>query len=35
MMDLGNNSICEECAMICMDRYSDDEDKGIVVYGDQ
>ena len=35
MMDLGNNSICKECAMICMDRYSDDEDKEIVVYGDQ
>ena len=35
MMDLGDNSVCEECAMICMDIYSDDEDKEIVVYGDQ
>ena len=35
MMDLGNNSVCEECAMICMDIYSDDEDEEIVVYGDQ
>ena len=35
MMDLGNNSVCEECAMICTDIYSDDEDEEIVVYGDQ
>ena len=35
MMDLGDNSVCEECAMICMDIYSDDEDEEIVVYGDQ
>ena len=35
MMDLGDNSVCEECAMICKDIYSDDEDKEIVVYGDQ
>ena len=35
MMDLGDNSVCEECAMIGTDIYSDDEDKEIVVYGDQ
>ena len=35
MMDLGNNSVCEECALICTDIYSNDEDKEIVVYGDQ
>ena len=35
MMDLGNNSVCKECTMICMDVYSDDEDKEIAVYGDQ
>ena len=35
MMDLGNNSVCEEYAMICMDIYSDNKDEEIVVYGDQ
>ena len=35
MMDLGNNCVCEECTMICSDMYSDNEDKEIVVYGDQ
>ena len=35
MMDLGDNSVCEECSMICTDIYSDDEDEEIVVYGDQ
>ena len=35
MMDLGHNSVCEECAMICTDIYSDKEYKEIVVYGDQ
>ena len=35
MMDLGNNSVCEECAMICTDIYSDEEYKETVVYGDQ
>ena len=35
MMDLGNNSVCKECAMICMDIYSDNKDEEIVVYGDQ
>ena len=35
MMDLGDNSVCKECEMICTDVYSDDEDEEIVVYGDQ
>ena len=35
MMDLGNNSVCKEFAMICMDIYSEDEDEEIVLYGDQ
>ena len=35
LMDLGNNSVCEECAMICTYVYSDEEYKEIVVYGDQ
>ena len=34
-MDFGNNnSVCEECAMICTDAYSDEEYKEMVVYGD-
>ena len=28
-MDLGDNSVCEECAMICTDVYSTDESKGM------
>ena len=35
LMDLGDNSVCEECAMICTDMYSNDEYDGMVVYGDQ
>ena len=35
MMDFGNNSVCEECAMICTDVYSDEEYKNLIVYGDQ
>ena len=35
MMDLGDHSVCKECAMICTDIYSDDEDEEIVVYRDQ
>ena len=35
LMDLGNNSVCEECVMICTDAYSDEEYEEIVVYGDQ
>ena len=31
----GNNSICEECAMISTDVYSTDESEGMIVYGDQ
>ena len=36
-MDLGDNSVCEECAMICTDAYiySEEEYKDIIVYGDQ
>ena len=35
MMDLGDSSVCKECAMICTDIYSDNKDEDIVVYGDQ
>ena len=35
MMDLGDSSVCEECAMICTDIFSDEEDEEIVVYRDQ
>ena len=35
MMDFGDNSVCEECAMICTDVYSDEEYKNVIVYGDQ
>ena len=35
MMDLCDSSVCEECAMICTDIYSDEEYKEMVVYGDQ
>ena len=35
LMDLGDNSVCEECAMICTDTYSDEEYEEMVVYGDQ
>ena len=34
-LDLGDNSVCEECAMICTDVYSTDKSEGMVVYGDQ
>ena len=34
-MDFGDNSICEECAMICTDVYSDEEYQNLKVYGDQ
>ena len=34
-MDLGDSSVCEECAMICTDIYSDEEYEEMVVYGDQ
>ena len=35
MMDLGDSSVCEECAMICTDICRDEEYKEMVVYGDQ
>ena len=35
LMDLGDNSVCKECAMICTDAYSDEEYEEIVVYRDQ
>ena len=35
MMDFGDNNVCEECAMICTDIYSDEEHEDMVVYGDQ
>ena len=35
MLDLGDSSVCKECGMICMDVYSDNEHKEIVVYRDQ
>ena len=35
MMDLGDNSVYKECAIICTGIYSDNEDKEIVVYRDQ
>ena len=35
LMDLGNNSVCEEWSMICTDAYSDEEYKEMVVYRDQ
>ena len=31
----GDSSVCEECAMICIDAYSDEEYENIIVYGDQ
>ena len=34
-MDFGNNSVCEECAMICIDAYSDEEYDNLIVYGGQ
>ena len=35
LMDLGDNSVCEECAMICTDVYSTDESEDVIEYGDQ
>ena len=35
LMDFGDSSVCEECAMICTDVYSDEEHKDLIVYGDQ
>ena len=33
-MDLGDNSVCEECAIICTDVYSNEEYEDIIVYRD-
>ena len=35
LMDFGDSSVCEECAMICTDVYSDEEYEDMVVYGNQ
>ena len=35
LMDFDDNSVCEECAMICTDVYSDEEYDNLIVYGDQ
>ena len=35
LMDLDDNSVCKECAVICTDAYSDEEYEVMVVYGDQ
>ena len=35
LMDFGNSSVCEECAMICTDFYSNEEYEDLIVYGDQ
>ena len=35
LVDFGDNSVCEECAMICTDVYSDEEYKDLIVYRDQ
>ena len=35
LMDFGNSSVCEECAMIFTDIYSDEEYENLIVYGDQ
>ena len=34
-MDFDDSSVCEECAMICTDVYSEEEYEDMVVYGDQ
>ena len=35
MLDLDNNNVREECAMVCMELQYEDASKGSVVYGDQ
>ena len=35
LMDFGDSSVCEECAMICTSAYSDEEYENVIVYGDQ
>ena len=34
-MDFGDGSVCEECAMICTDIYSDEEYEDLIVYRDK
>ena len=34
-MDFGDSSVCEECAMICTDVYSEEEYEDLIVYRDQ
>ena len=34
-MDFGDSSVCEDCAMICTDVYSNEEYEDLIVYGDQ
>ena len=34
-MDFSDSSVCEECAMICTDTYSDEEYENVIVYRDQ
>ena len=35
LMDFSDSSVCEECAMICTDVYSDEEYEDLIVFGDQ
>ena len=35
MMDLDNNSLCKECAMVCTDIHYEDRDEDIIVYRDK
>ena len=35
MLDLGNTSVCKECAMMCTELQYEDADEDIVVYRDQ
>ena len=35
LMDFGDSSVCEECAMICTNAYGDEEYENVIVYGDQ
>ena len=35
LMDFGDSCVCEECAMMCTNTYSDEEYESFVVYGDQ
>ena len=35
LMDFVSNSVCQECAMVCTDVYSDEEYEDLIVYRDQ